>query len=263
MAGVLLILLLWGCGQSEEASEKTAQIPEYTVRVVKTYPHLTDAFTQGLVYHDGFLYEGTGQRGESSLRKVRLEDGEVLQEYDLPDRYFGEGVTIVDDRIIQLTWYSQTGFVYDLGTFELVGNFKYLTEGWGLTFDGARLIMSDGTSTLQILDPETYDYVGFIPVRAHGSPVGRLNELEYVDGAILANLWPTERIVRIDPESGEVTGWIDASGLLNREDYTDSVDVLNGIAWDAAGRRLFLTGKYWPKVFEVEFAPSNVDSAIE
>ena len=230
-------------------------VPVYTYWVVNEYPHDRDAFTQGLAFDDGVLYEGTGRRGASSLRRVALETGEVLQTHALAEELFGEGVTVYGDTVIQLTWQSCVGFVYDKETFEQLDPFTYAGEGWGLTHDGDRLIMSDGTSTLRFLDPETFARVGQVQVLSDGRPVTRLNELEYVEGDIYANVWQTDRIARIDPATGHVLAWIDLEGLLSGEDRTEPVDVLNGIAYDAAADRLFVTGKLWPKLFEIELIP--------
>jgi glutamine cyclotransferase len=227
-------------------------ISVYTYRVVSAYPHDPQAFTQGLVFDDGVLYEGTGRYGHSSLRKVNLETGVVLLIHELPAQFFGEGVTVYEDRISQLTERSNVGYVYDKESFNLLQEFNYPTEGWGITHDGAHLIMSDGTSTLHFLDPETYEEVHRVEVLDRGSPVTRLNELEYVQGIIYANVWLTDRIAMIAPSSGQVVGWIDLEGLLGEEDRTQRVDVLNGIAYDAEGDRLFVTGKWWPKLFEIE-----------
>ncbi len=227
-------------------------VPVYTYKVVHTYPHDRGAYTQGLVFDSGFLYEGTGLLGQSTLRRVELETGTVLKSRALSAQYFGEGVTVCGDRIIQLTWRSQVGFVYDKDSFELWREFTYPTEGWGITYDGQRLIMSDGSSRLYFLDPENFQVTGSIEVTDNGQPVSGLNELEYVRGEIYANVWPTDRIVRIAPETGRVTGWIELAGLLPPEDRTEPVDVLNGIAYDAGNDRLFVTGKLWPKLFEIE-----------
>jgi glutamine cyclotransferase len=219
---------------------------------VNVYPHDPDAFTQGLVFEDGVLYESTGLRGHSTLRRVALETGTVLERRPLPDEFFGEGITIYDGKIIQLTWQSNVGLVYDKRTLEPVKEFGYPTEGWGITHDGERLIVSDGTSTLYLWDPETQGKIGQIEVYGdHGSVAG-LNELEYVEGEIYANVWKTDWIARIDPHSGQVIGWIALDGLLSPEDYTGPVDVLNGIAYDAHGDRLFVTGKLWPALFEIK-----------
>lgn len=216
------------------------------------YPHDPDAFTEGLAFDEGILYEGTGLYGRSALRRVDLETGRALQIHELPAQFFGEGVTIYKDEIIQLTWQSHVGLVYDKESFELLREFHYPTEGWGITYDGKRLILSDGTSTLHFLDPETFAEIGRIEVRADDGPVTGLNELEYVRGEIYANIWPTDRIAMIAPQTGQVTGWIELEGLLGEGDRSQPVDVLNGIAYDSKGDRLFVTGKLWPKLFEIE-----------
>jgi glutamine cyclotransferase len=225
--------------------------PVCLYRIVNTYPHDPGAFTQGLFFENGFLYEGTGLHERSTLRRVDLETGDVVQLYELPEKYFGEGITVYEDRIIQLTWQSREGFVYDKESFELLRKFDYPTEGWGITHDGKQLIMSDGTANLYFLDPETFVETGRIQVSDSNGPVTRLNELEYVKGEIYANIWQTDRIARISPDTGEVLDWIDLEGLLKPEDKEKAVDVLNGIAYDAVGDRLFVTGKLWPKLFEI------------
>jgi glutamine cyclotransferase len=227
-------------------------IPVYTYNVVNTYPHDRNAFTQGLVFEDGVLYEGTGGFGHSTLRRVELETGVVLQIRELSDQFFGEGIAIYEDKIIQLTWQSNIGFVYDKDSFELLQEFNYSTEGWGITHDGERLIMSDGTSTLHFLDPQTFEEIGQLEVYDNDGPVARLNELEYIQGEIYANVWQTDRVARIAPETGRVIGWVELGGLLTTEDLSEPVDVLNGIAYDAEVDRLFVTGKLWPKLFEIE-----------
>jgi len=205
-----------------------------------------------LVFEDGVLYEGTGLNGHSTLRRVELETGEVLQIHELPAQFFGEGVTVYENDIIQLTWQSHVGFVYDRDSFELLQEFNYSTQGWGITHDGERLIMSDGTATLYFLDPETFEEIGRVGVYDNDGSVNRLNELEYVQGEIYANVWQTNCIARIDPQTGQVVGWIELKGLLTPEDRGEPVDVLNGIAYDAENARLFVTGKLWPKLFEIE-----------
>lgn len=230
-------------------------VRRYSYEVVNTYPHDPDAFTQGLIFQDGIFYEGTGLRGQSSLRKVDPQTGQVLQMIRLADQYFGEGITIFGDKLYQLTWQSNIGFVYDKDSFERLAEFKYPTEGWGLTHDGSRLIMSDGTSNLYFLDPETLTEIGRVSVRDGNSPVSRLNELEYIEGEVWANVWQTDNIVRIDPDSGQVLAWVNLSNLLDRSQLTQRVDVLNGIAYDAAGDRLFVTGKWWPHLFEITLVP--------
>jgi len=205
-----------------------------------------------LVFEGGVLYEGTGLNGRSTLRRVELETGEVLQIHELPAQFFGEGVTVYGNDIIQLTWQSHVGFVYDRDSFELLQEFNYSTQGWGITHDGERLIMSDGTATLYFLDPETFEEIGRVGVYDNDGSVNRLNELEYVQGEIYANVWQTNCIARIDPQTGQVVGWIELKGLLTPEDRGEPVDVLNGIAYDAENARLFVTGKLWPKLFEIE-----------
>jgi glutamine cyclotransferase len=227
-------------------------VPVYTYKVVHTYPHDRNAFTQGLVFEKGVLYEGTGLRGRSTLRRVELETGNILQMHELPARFFGEGVTLYGNKIIQLTWQSNVGFVYDKDSFELLQEFHYPTEGWGITHDGKRFIMSDGTSMLHFLDLETLEEIGRVEVYDNHGPVTRLNELEYVQGEIYANVWQADRIARIAPQTGQVIGWIDLKGLLSAEDRSEPVDVLNGIAYDTESDRLFVTGKLWPKLFEIE-----------
>jgi glutamine cyclotransferase len=233
-------------------STGSKEVPVHTYVIINTYPHDRSAFTQGLIYENGFLYEGTGLYQRSTVRRVELETGNVVQLYEMPEQYFGEGITIFEDRIIQLTWRAKEGFVYDKESFELLINFNYPTEGWGITHDGKQLIMSDGTANLYFLDPETFVETGRIQVSDADGPVSRLNELEYINGEIFANIWQSNRIARISPYTGEVVSWIDLRGLLSPEDKTGAVDVLNGIAYDEAGARLFVTGKLWPKLFEIE-----------
>jgi glutamine cyclotransferase len=229
----------------------------WTYEIVNTFDHDPNAFTQGLVFEDGVLYEGTGLNGRSELRRVELETGKVLQSHKLPDRFFGEGITIFEDRIIQLTYKSKVGFVYDKTTFEQLEEFEYPTEGWGLTHDGKHLIMSDGTPMLYFLDPRTFERVRKIMVLDQDKAVWWVNELEYIDGEIYANVWPGDRIARIDPETGRIIGWIDCKGLLPTEDRNAETDVFNGIAHDPATGRLFVTGKCWPKLFEIKLVPAK------
>lgn len=228
----------------------------YTYRIVEQHPHDPQAFTQGLVLDDGVLFEGTGLRGRSSLRRVERSTGTVLQQHDLASHLFGEGITAVGDRIIQLTWTSGTGFVYDRDTFAPREEFFYDTEGWGITHDGTRFVMSDGTPRLYFLDPETLRRVSEVPVTWEGDPVDGLNELEYVEGHVFANVWPTDRIAVIDPTTGHVVSWLDLRGLLPAEERADA-DVLNGIAFDPAAGRLLVTGKLWPRLFEIELVPEG------
>jgi glutamine cyclotransferase len=246
-----------GCPPSPPPTDATT----YTYEVVNSYPHDTTAFTQGLFYHDGALYEGTGRTGESNMRKVALETGQVQMQRDLDDRYFGEGIARVENRIIQLTWRTEKAFVYSLDTFAPQGEFSYDTEGWGLTYDGQHLVMSDGSYRLYFRNPDTFAIVKTVEVYDGERPVVRLNELEYIDGMIYANVWRTDRIAIINPATGEVSAWIDLTGLLSPADTTSSADVLNGIAYDAEGDRLFVTGKLWPKLYEITL--KEVDAATE
>ena len=233
-----------------------AAIPVYGYQIVHAYPHDTSAYTEGLFYKDGFLYESTGEKGASSVRKVQLETGKVLQQHDVPPQYFGEGIVDWKGELIQLTWQSETGFVYGLADFKLRRTFSYPGEGWALTRDSTHLYMSDGSPVLRILDPDTLTATGSIMVTADGVPVTHLNELEWVNGEIYANIWLTNRIARIDPATGHVVGWIDLTGLFDvRTLPVPSNDVLNGIAWDAQHQRLFVTGKHWPKLFEIRLVP--------
>jgi glutamine cyclotransferase len=222
----------------------------YTYDVVKVYLHDQNALTQGLVIEEEVLYEGTGLYGNSTLRRVELETGNVLQMYTLPDQFFGEGITVFGDRIIQLTWQSHKGFVYDKHSFDLLREFSYPTEGWGITNNGSQLIMSDGTATLYFLDPETFEKVGQVEVHDN-NPVTNLNELEYINGEVYANIWGEEKIAVIDPNTGQVKGWIDLTGIYNQENQ-DPHNVLNGIAYDAEGDRLFVTGKMWSQLFQIK-----------
>jgi glutaminyl-peptide cyclotransferase len=226
--------------------------PVYGYRIVHAYPHDPEAFTQGLEFHDGFLYEGTGLKGRSTLRKVELESGKVLQEVQLNPEYFGEGITVLDQRIFELTWQSHRGFVYNRTTFQQTRTFEYPGEGWGLANDERRIFMSDGTSEIRFWNPATLQETGRLKVHDGSEPVGSLNELEYVRGEIYANVWQTDRIARISTTDGHVTGWIDLSGLLSPSELAAGPDVLNGIAWDALHDRLFVTGKLWPKLFEIQ-----------
>lgn len=226
-------------------------LPTYGYQVVRSYPHDRGAFTQGLFIHNGFFYEGTGMTGQSGIRKVKIETGEVLQVRPLDSQYFGEGIVEWKGSIVQLTWQHGIGFVYDAQTFAPTRTFTYRGEGWGLTHDGTRLIMSDGTPQLRFLDPVSLKETSRITVREPRGPVEKLNELEFVNGEVFANVWGTDRIARISPSDGRVTGWIDLAGLLTSSERA-SADVLNGIAYDAAADRLFVTGKWWPRVFEIK-----------
>jgi glutamine cyclotransferase len=235
----------------QRATERVGPAPTYNYRVVRSYPHDREAYTQGLVYRDDVFYESTGLNGRSSLRKVRVETGEVLQIHRLDPRYFGEGLALAGDNLIQLTWQTEVGFVYDLTSFEQRRTFAYRGEGWGLTNDGKRLVMSDGSPVLRFLDPGTLKETGRLIVKDAGIPVEQLNELEIVKGEIFANVYQTHRIARISPQSGQVLGWIDLTGLLSPRESA-GVDVLNGIAYDPGKDRLFVTGKLWPKLFEIQ-----------
>lgn len=224
-------------------------VPVLAYDVVKSYPHDPEAFTQGLIYRDGFLYESTGLNGRSSLRRVRLETGEVVQQKRIDTRYFAEGMTDWGGSLVQLTYTTNLGFVYNRSTFVLEDTFTYQGEGWGLTHDGRRLIMSDGTAALRFLDPATRRETGRVTVTAGGRTVENLNELEFIKGEVWANIWLTNRIAIVQPGSGRVRAWLDLTGLLPAG--TAGHDVLNGIAYDAAGDRLFVTGKLWPRLFEI------------
>ncbi len=226
--------------------------------VVNEYPHASDAYTQGLVFEGGRLIESTGIEGQSSLREVELETGEVIRQVHVDDEHFAEGIALVGDQVYQLTWISEEGFTYDLATFERTGGFSYTGEGWGLAFDGTQLIMSNGSSQLTLRDPQTFEITRTIDVTTDDEPVDRLNELEYIDGEIWANVWQTDRIARIDPATGRVTAWLDLTGLLTEEDRTPSASVLNGIAHDPATDRVFVTGKLWPLLFEIRVADCQV-----
>jgi glutamine cyclotransferase len=232
-----------------------ASTPVSGFAVVQSWPHDPNAYTQGLVYRDGRLYEGTGLNGLSSLREVELETGAVLRRHDLERQFFGEGIALFKGRIYQLTWRSHVGFIYDAATFQQVGRFDYPTEGWGLTDDGTSLIMSDGSSTLRFLDPATLAVQRSIRVTDHGREISQLNELEFIKGEIYANVYMENDIARIDPATGKVTGWINLTGLLPPEERTGVEDVLNGIAYDAARDRLLVTGKRWPRLFHIRLVP--------
>jgi len=227
-------------------------IPVFGYEIVKTYPHDVSAFTQGLFIRDGILYEGTGLSGRSSLRKVDIDTGKALEEHKLPGIYFGEGIATDGKRIVQLTWRSHKGFVYDIKTFKPLREFSYPTEGWGLTYDGRNFVMSDGSATLYFLDPRSFKEIGRLEVYDRKGPVVRLNELEYVKGEIFANVWGEDRVARIDADTGRVTGWIDFRGLLSDADRKTRVDVLNGIAYDSETGKFYVTGKLWPRLFEIK-----------
>ncbi len=238
---------------SDSSTSESALPSIYTYTIVNTYLHDPNAFTQGLVFEDGFFYEGTGNYGASTIRKIMPATGAVLTQKSIAPNFFGEGIAIFDDRLYQLTWKSGICFVYDKNTFELQVQFTYPTEGWGLTHDGEKLIMSDGTNIIYFRDPNTFREIGRIEVTDSTGPVHSLNELEYIEGQIFANVWQTDRIARIDPKSGKITGWINLAGILSQTDRLNHrVGVLNGIAYDAVTDRIFVTGKWWPKLFEIK-----------
>ena len=255
---VLVVLLLSSIVlvtiMNREPSSSTT--PRYTCTVVNAYPHDRNAFTEGLVIADGVLYESTGLYGSSTLRRVDLETGNVLQEVALPNQFFGEGITIVNDTIIQLTYREHMGFIYDKNSLSLLSNFSYSTEGWGITFDGNRLIMSDGTDNLYFLDPATHQNIGHVAVHDGNISVSELNELEYVKGDVYANIWPQQKIAIINPETGQVKAWINLTQLENSM-ALNAENVSNGIAYDAKNDKLFVTGKNWPQLFEIKLVPSN------
>jgi glutamine cyclotransferase len=239
--------------KGKPASVTVAQpgpIPVLIATVVKAYPHDPHGFTQGLEFFDGYLYESTGRQRQSTLRRVVIETGKVVQSVRLPDESFGEGLTIFHGKIYQLTWLDKTGFIYDLRTFRKLRKFSYNTEGWGLTHDDASLILSDGTNRLQYIDPNSFEVTRTLEVFAGPSAVTNLNELELIRGEIWANIWHSDRIARIDPKSGQVTAWIDLTAIAERETH-EQEDVLNGIAWDPGRQRLFVTGKDWSKLYEI------------
>ena len=237
-------------------SSTKSSATHYTCSIVNTYPHDTKAFTEGLVYSDGFLYESMGSyNSASSLRREDLTTGNVLQQYTLPSQYFGEGMTIVDNTIVQLTWKSHIGFIYNKTTFAILGNFTYPTQGWGLTFDGKQLIMSDGTDHLYFLNPTTFQQTKQIQVRNGNKSIVNINELEYINGEVYANIWQTNTIAIINPDTGQVTAWINLSALPDANN--SSQNVLNGIAYDQQSNRLFVTGKDWPNLYQIKLIPQN------
>ncbi len=240
-------------------SQTMGKIPVYTYEIVNTFKHDSKAFTQGLVFHNGFLYESTGQKGDSTVRKVEINSGRVLQNHDLSDNYFAEGMTVLNDRIYQITWQDYTAFVYDVNDFKLLKEFKYQGEGWGLTDDGTNLIMSDGTHVIRIVDPETFKTTRTLVILdENGKPLLDLNELEFVKGEIWANVWHSEKIgkpnhiVRIEPNSGKLLGWINLQGISPDDVERDSENTLNGIAYDEIGDRIFVTGKKWRNLYEIK-----------
>lgn len=253
---LLLAGFLWAAPGSAQPGHRPAGTRTDTYEIVHVFPHDPSAFTQGLVYSDGHLYESTGLNGQSTLRMVDLSTGQILQRYNLPSEYFGEGLTDWGSQLIQLTWRNGVAFVYDRFSFSVRNTFHYKGEGWGLTHDKTSLILSDGSATLRFLDPESFREVKRISVHdGQGTPIQNLNELEYIQGEIYANVWQTDTIVRISPRTGRVLGWVDLAGLMDQRELSQPDAVLNGIAYDAKGKRLFVTGKLWPRLFEIKVIP--------
>lgn len=259
LLAVALSLAVSGCntpasgdGPRGESPPKNAVVPKYGYQIVNIWPHDSNAFTQGLILVDGKLLESTGQEGSSSLRRIELETGKILEKVEVPLPYFAEGITVLNGKIYQLTWLHELGFIYDLQTLERVGDFKYHGEGWGLTTDGTSLIMSDGSNRIRFIDPSNFRVTKTINVVDGATPVNNLNELEFVQGDIYANVWHEDRIAVVDPQNGRVKAWIDLRGLMPAEDLQDEEAVLNGIAYDPASSRLFVTGKLWPRLFEIK-----------
>lgn len=230
---------------------------QYSYKVVRSYPHDKLAYTQGLIFHDGFLYEGTGQKGRSSLRKVELETGKVIQKHDLDDNLFGEGIALLGNKLYQLSWVSQVGFIYDINTFKELNRFYYQGEGWGITTDGINLFRSDGSNKIYVHDPNDFQVISTIEVYTDKASLNRLNELEFIDGKIYANIWQSDDIAIIDPANGLCEAIISLKGLLSKNERDENTDVLNGIAYDMAGGRLFVTGKNWSKIFEIKLYPKT------
>lgn len=248
-AAALVTMLTTACQENATAEVGATWVPQ----VVARYPHDSNAFTQGLLFHDGSLYESTGRNGQSSLRQVDPESGRVLERHDLDYEYFAEGLALLDDRFYQLTWQAGTAFVYDADDFELLETHSYEGEGWGLTHDGEQLIMSDGSASLRFIDPDTFEVTRTVTVSDGERLVVNLNELEYIDGEVWANIWYDERVARIDPDDGQLLGWIDLSGIYPASQRSSDA-VVNGIAWDRDSDRIFVTGKLWPAIYEIEIA---------
>lgn len=252
--GVLLTVVVLICVMlsSSMMALGPGEATRYTFAIINRYPHDPSAFTQGLVFNDGHLFEGTGLYGQSSLRRISLEDGAILNQVGLEPEFFGEGIAILGDRLFQLTWLEGRGFVYDLPSLERIDEFSYQSEGWGLTTDGEHLIMSHGSNVLTFLDPLSYQPISQLKVTGEDGPIRYLNELEYINGEIFANIWFSDFICRIDPQTGKVLGWIDLSHLCALERAENpGIDVLNGIAYDSKDERLFVTGKLWPHIYEI------------
>jgi glutaminyl-peptide cyclotransferase len=250
-ATILVGVTMLACAPATVAQRKPAPVQSY--KVIATFPHDTSSFTQGLVFaSDGQLYESTGLEGESTLRRVDIATGQTLQKIDVPSQYFAEGLATVGDELLQLTWRHKLGFVYDRKTFKQKRTFSYKTEGWGIAYDGtSSLVMSDGSDTLSFLDPKTLAVTKTLRVQEAGRPVGNLNELEWIEGEIWANIWMTDRIARISPNTGEVNAWIDLSSLYPASQRMPPADVMNGIAYDKATRRIYITGKKWPRLYQI------------
>jgi glutaminyl-peptide cyclotransferase len=254
VTGILLLLWWWGPADPQSplaAADRNRSVPVDTYEVVARYPHDPQAFCQGLVVRDGVMFEGTGQNGRSSLREVELKTGRVLREMELNREYFGEGVCWHGDRLFQLTWKNRVAFEYNARTLEVLAVHRYSGEGWGLTSDGESLILSDGSSTLRYLDPRDFRVQKKLKVTANGRPLEQLNELEFIDGEIWANIWYSDRVARISPKTGEVVGWVDFTGLWPAAQRPNHEAVLNGIAYDTEQKKLYVTGKNWPRLFEV------------
>ena len=250
-------IVVWNNGKQHLSNVtillKSNVIPEkFTYKVIKAYSHDSKSYTQGLIYENGFIYEGTGQYGESTLQKYKLQNSELIQSYNLPEDVFGEGIVVYNNKIYQFTWQSQIAFEFEKSTFKLINKFNFNTEGWGITNLGDNFVMSDGSNTLYVLNPETFSEIKKIEVYDNIGPVNQLNELELIDGKIYANVYQTDNIVIIEPQTGKVTGKINCSGLLDKTKVTKKVDVLNGIAWDQQNNKLYLTGKLWPQIYEVQ-----------
>ena len=240
----------------QEASAATNPNNLYKAEILETFNHNSDYFTEGFEIHDGFIYEGTGLNGKSAVRKWNLKTGEIIKSVDIDDKYFGEGITVFKDKIYQLTWTSGQCFVYDAKTFKNIKTYKYFGEGWGLTNDGKNLIMSDGTNMLKIIDPDKFSTINTISVTDNNVPINNLNELEYIDGEVWANIWMQNKIAVINPENGNVVKWIDLSELLATLEPNEKADVLNGIAFDKQSKKIYLTGKNWKNVFSVKIVKS-------